>query len=74
MQVVGNLITKTKKKGTKKSEMLEMLKNARKEKERLEGAPKQTELDQVIEKLKKTYKGPWPTVAEPEKKPEPSAP
>ena len=45
-----------------------------KEKERLEGAPNVTDLDQKIEKLKKTYKGPWPTVAEQVEKPKPSAP
>ncbi|MBO4521167.1 MAG: thioredoxin domain-containing protein [Alphaproteobacteria bacterium] len=45
-----------------------------KEKERLEGAPSRAELDQVIEKLKKTYKGSWPGVTEPVEKQAPSAP
>lgn len=49
--IFGNLITKTKKKGTKKSEMLEMLKNARKEKERLEHDNRLAQIMQKIDKL-----------------------
>lgn len=45
-----------------------------KEKERLEGAPSRADLDQMIEKLKKTYKGPWPKASEQTEKPVSSAP
>jgi len=45
-----------------------------KEKERIEGAPSRMEIDQVIEKMKKAYKGPWPTVSEKKDTSVPSAP
>ena len=49
--IFGNLISKTKKKGTKKTEMLEMLKNARKEKERLEHDNRLAQIMTKIDKL-----------------------
>ena len=47
-----------------------------KEKERIEGAPSRTDIDQKIEKLKENYTGSWPTAAETTETPEtkPTAP
>ena len=44
-----------------------------KEKEKFEGAPGRADVDQVIEKLKKSYTGPWPS-SEKTEQPSPSAP
>lgn len=45
-----------------------------KEKEIMQGAPSRSEIDQAIEKIKKTYKGPWPVASEKQALPAPSAP
>ena len=45
-----------------------------KEKERLEGAPTKTEIDDIIKKLKKSYTGTWPAAASDKPETAPSAP
>lgn len=45
-----------------------------KEKEIFEGAPSRTDIDERIEKLKKTYTGVWPSAEEKKEQPELSAP
>jgi len=42
--------------------------------ERIEGAPSRTDIDQLIEKLKKTYTGTWPAAEKETEQPAPSAP
>lgn len=45
-----------------------------KEKEIFEGAPGRADIDERIEKLKKTYTGTWPSAQEKTERPEPAAP
>lgn len=45
-----------------------------KETERFEGAPSRNDIDQAIEKLKKTYTGEWPSAEKKTEQPVPSAP
>ena len=45
-----------------------------KEKERLEGAPTKTEIDDIIKRLKKSYTGTWPSAAPDKPETAPSAP
>lgn len=44
------------------------------ETERFEGAPRRTDIDEKIERLKKTYAGPWPSAQKTEEQPAPAAP